>query len=73
MSLAQDGLNSKIKAHSTTIKVRANHPLVLLSNALPWEALAELVLEDLKRTTAKRFWRVGRKLYIVSFRQNCLI
>ena len=64
MSLAQDGMNSKIKAHSTTIKVRGDHPLVLLSNTLPWEALAELVSEDLKRTTAKGFWRVGRKLYV---------
>ena len=57
-------MNSKIKAHSTTIKVREDHPLVLLANALPWEALSDLVAKDLKNTTAKGFWNVGRKLYV---------
>jgi IS5 family transposase len=64
MSLAQDGLKTKIKAYWAQISVTLDHPLVLLANELPWEGLAEIVTEDLKKTTAKGFWRVGRKLYL---------
>lgn len=64
MSLAQDGLKTKIKSYLAQISVTLEHPLILLANELPWEGLAEIVTEDLKRTTAKGFWRVGRKLYL---------
>jgi hypothetical protein len=64
MSLAQDGMNSKIKTHRVTIEVTEEHPLVLLANALPWEALAALACEDLKNTTKKGLWMVGRKLFV---------
>ena len=64
MSLAQDGIKSKIKMHTAIIKVGENHPLVLLANALPWEGLSELVCADLRKTTTKGFWMVGRKLYV---------
>ena len=64
MSFAQDGLNSKIKMHSASIKVRTDHPLILVANAIAWDNLAEIVLKDLKKTTAKGFWHLGRKLYL---------
>jgi transposase, IS5 family len=64
MSFAQDGLNSKIKMHSASIKVRMDHPLIQLANAISWEQLAEIIIKDLKKTTAKGFWNIGRKLYL---------
>jgi hypothetical protein len=66
MSLAQDGINSKIKTHETTVRVDQEHPLILLANALPWDDLSELVCSDLRATTAKGFWREGRKLFVRS-------
>lgn len=66
MSLAQDGINSKIKTHVTTIKVDEEHPLVLLANILPWDALSDLACHDLRATTAKGLWMVGRKLFVRS-------
>lgn len=64
MSLAQDGINSKIKTHVATIKVNQTHPLILLANAMPWQALSSLTCSDLKATTTKGFWMVGRKLFV---------
>lgn len=64
MSLAQDGMKAKIKTHRTVIEVPEKHPLILLANALPWSNLSELVCEDLKKSTAKGVWMVGRKLYV---------
>ena len=64
MSFAQDGLNSKIKMHSVSIKVRTDHPLIQVANAISWDELAQIVLPDLKLTTAKGLWRIGRKLYL---------
>lgn len=66
MSLAQDGINSKIKTHVTAIKVDEEHPLILLANALPWDGLWELVCIDLKATTVQGLWREGRKLFVRS-------
>lgn len=66
MSLAQDGINSKIKTHVTTIRVGQEHPLILIANALPWDRLSELVCGDLRSTTARGFWMVGRKLFVRS-------
>ncbi len=64
MSFAQDGLKSKIKMHSASIKVRTDHPLIQVANAIQWEQLAEIVMTDLKQTTTKGFWKIGRKLYL---------
>ena len=64
MSFAQDGLNSKIKMHSVSIKVRTDHPLIKVANIISWDELAQIVLPDLKLTTAKGLWRIGRKLYL---------
>jgi hypothetical protein len=45
-----------------TIDVSSSHPLMQLARVIPWPALADLVLPDLKRTTAKGQWWRGRKL-----------
>jgi len=45
-----------------TIDVSPSHPLIQLAQVIAWPALADLVLPDLKRTTAKGQWWRGRKL-----------
>ena len=62
MSIDQSGLKDPIRAHDVVITVKHQHPLIRLGNALPWEDLAEIVLSDLKRTTKKRKWWMGRPL-----------
>jgi hypothetical protein len=42
--------------------VAATHPHIPLAQVIPWPALAELVLPDLKQSTAKGKWWLGRKL-----------
>lgn len=64
MSLAQDGLKAKIKPYLAQISVTLKHPLILLANELPWDRLAEIVIDDLKNTTSKGFWWAGRRLYL---------
>lgn len=62
MSLCFSGLDEPCRLQTVTIEVSAHHPLIKLAEAIPWLALAELVLADLKRTTAKGKWWLGRKL-----------
>jgi hypothetical protein len=47
-----------------TISIEEHHPLVKLGNTLPWASLTNLVLSDLKTTTAKGRWFTGRKLLV---------
>jgi hypothetical protein len=44
------------------IDVLPTHPLMQLAQAIPWPALAERVFLDLKQSTAKGKWWLGRKL-----------
>lgn len=62
MSLCLSGLHLPCGACPVTIEVSPNHPLIQLALVIPWQELAELVLPDLKRTTAKGNWWRGRKL-----------
>lgn len=63
MSICKTGLASKIDKNITIpIKVTTKHPLIKLANSLDWEALAKLVLPDLKNSTSKLQWWMGRKL-----------
>ena len=64
MSLDLSGLSSKVKATTISIAVTTKHPLIQLANTLPLEELAAPVIEDLKNTTAKGFWNIGRKLSV---------
>jgi transposase, IS5 family len=62
MSLCFSGLHTPCRAYPVTVDVSSTHPLMQLAQVIPWAALAELVLPDLKRTTAKGQWWRGRKL-----------
>jgi IS5 family transposase len=61
MSLCFSGLDIPCCVHPVTIAVSPHHPLIQLALVLPWQALAEIVFSELKRTTAKGQWWLGRK------------
>jgi transposase, IS5 family len=58
------GQDSLLKAGIVTIEISKTHPLIQLANALPWMELINLVVEDLKKTTYKGFWFMGRKIKV---------
>jgi transposase, IS5 family len=62
MSICSAGLLAPCHGQPVTIEVAATHPLVQLAQVIPWPALAEFVLPDLKQSTAKGKWWLGRKL-----------
>jgi hypothetical protein len=62
MSICSSGLDDPCHGQPVTIEVAATHPLLQLAQVIPWQALAELVLPDLKQSTAKGKWWLGRKL-----------
>lgn len=64
MSLDVTGCDAVVKPTAVTIVVTKDHPLIMLANALPWVVLVDLVLPDLKRTTTKGCWWMGRKLLV---------
>jgi hypothetical protein len=39
-----------------TIEVSPTHPLIQLAHVIPWQALADMVLPELKCTTTKGKW-----------------
>ena len=47
-----------------TIKIMSSHPLIHLARALPWRTLTDLVVKDLKNTTSKGCWWMGRKIKV---------
>lgn len=53
-----------IEPVSIKVKVGPNHPLITLMNTLDWNGLSDLVLPDLKMTTSKLKWYLGRKLQV---------
>jgi IS5 family transposase len=62
MSICSSGLDAPCRVQPVMIDVAPTHPLIQLAQVIPWQALAELVLPDLKRSTAKGQWWLGRKL-----------
>ena len=62
MSICSSGLDASCRGQPVTIDVLPTHPLIQLAQVIPWPALAELVLPDLKQTTAQGKWWLGRKL-----------
>lgn len=62
MSICSSGLDAPCAGQPVTIDVSPTHPLIQLAQVIPWAALAELVLPDLKQSTAKGQWWLGRKL-----------
>jgi IS5 family transposase len=64
MSLDMSGCDVSRSGANVKIRVSDRHPLIKLANALPWTRLIEIVAEDLKKTTAKGFWWLGRKICV---------
>jgi transposase, IS5 family len=63
MSFCISGLQSQIfEDTKVSVEVSKDHPLIKLSNVINWTYLMNLVLPDLKRTTPKLKWWLGRKL-----------
>jgi transposase len=64
MSICDSGLKNKLFSSKITIEIKENHPLIKLSNLLSWSELYDLILPDLKSTTARLKWWLGRKLKV---------
>ena len=64
MSICDLGMGSKVKTGKIEVDVNETHPLIMLANTLPWPDLYELILPDLKNTTKKGFWYLGRKIKV---------
>jgi hypothetical protein len=62
MSICFSGLDIPCCGHPVPIDVSPAQPLIQLAQGIPWQALADRVLPDLKRTTAQGNWWLGRKL-----------
>jgi transposase, IS5 family len=64
MSICSAGLDAPCRVQPVTSDVAPTHPLIQLVQVIPWPALAELVLPDLKQPTVKGKWWLGRKLQL---------
>jgi IS5 family transposase len=63
MSICQSGMSGRfLKAEKIVVEVSPTHPLIKLMNALNWEELGLIALPDLKKSTSKLQWWLGRKL-----------
>ena len=62
MSFDFSGLDAEVKPAVVQIEISEKHPLILLANKLPWNKITEIVLYDLKNSTSKLKWWLGRKL-----------
>lgn len=63
MSICQSGIDCTIQPGKILVDICENHPLIKLGKALPWRDLVELILPDLKKTSAGCWW-LGRKLKV---------
>jgi transposase, IS5 family len=73
MSIGFSGLATPCCIQPVTIEVSPTHPLIQLAQVIPWQALADMVLPDLKRTTTKGKWWLGRKLTLRIHLGACLL
>lgn len=62
MGIDLGGIDSKLESATVEIFVSQNHRLIKLANALDWRRVGDIVIKDLKKTTTKLRWWVGRKL-----------
>lgn len=61
MSIDRSGFGTVLAKH-IVLEVTDKHPVIQLANALPWNKIVEMVLPDLKATTQKKKWWMGRPL-----------
>ncbi len=73
MSICFSGLDTPCSVQPVTIDVSPTHPLLQLARVMPWQALTDMVLPDLQRTTAKGKWWLGRKLMLRIHLGACLL
>ena len=64
MAIDLSGQDSLLEDGFITIEIKKTHPLIQLANVLPWMLLIEIVVKDLKTTTGKGFWWMGRKIKV---------
>ena len=64
MSISYSGRDRKVEAEAVRIEILKDNPLLALANALPWPTMMDLVVGDLKATTAGGMWWIGRKLLL---------
>ena len=62
VSICDSGIGSKLLGQIISINVPSDHPLIILANQLPWEAMYALIEEDLRSTTPLKKLHYGRKL-----------
>jgi hypothetical protein len=62
MGIDENGLKGKVKSGEVKILREAKHPLLKLSGIIDWDRLKDIVLPDLKSSTARGKWWLGRKL-----------
>lgn len=64
VSICDSGMRSKVKTGKIEVEVTETHPLIMLAATLPWLELYKIILPDLKKSTKKGFWWLGRKLKV---------
>lgn len=64
MSFCKLGLDENVHSCTITTEIADSRPMMKLANELDWGFLAELALPDLKKTTRKGFWHLGRRLFL---------
>ena len=62
MSICDSGMGSKVSGDCVSIIIDDTHPLVILSNKLPWHDLNDLIIDDLRNSTPLKTWHLGRKI-----------
>jgi transposase, IS5 family len=63
MSICQSGVGFEVQAGKVLVNITEKHPLIRLSQSLPWQTLVDTILPDLKKTK-KGCWWLGRKLKV---------
>lgn len=64
MSICDSGMKNKVFGADVTTKIDDLHPLVKLANFICWATLFDMVLPDLKASTKRGKWWLGRKLKV---------
>lgn len=64
MAICSDGIDTKLSSACISISIQDNHPLIALANSIPWNQLSDPVIADLKKTTTKGCWWLGRKIHV---------
>jgi transposase, IS5 family len=64
MSICNSGIENKVFGATLALKVSDSHPLLQLANSISWDKLLNFIIMDLKTSTKKGKWWLGRKLKV---------